>query len=224
MMSSTPSPTTAAARAGATPKRARKRPEERRAEILDAAARLALDEGLERITLRAVAERLGVRPGLISHYFPAADDLVAAAVVLALSGERELLFPTEGAPLERVALLVHRLECGAADELARLWLNARHLSRFIPALAAAVEEQEALDRTRMIALIDDGVASGDFAPADAYTACVRIFMAIDGFGSYVNDPVVFEHPAFTRFVSDTVCRELSLPDERLRAEIERIAR
>ena len=224
MMSSTPSPAVATPRATTAPKRARKRPEERRAEILEVAARLALDQGLERITLRAVAERLGVRPGLISHYFPAAEDLVAAAVVLAISGERDLLFTVAGTPLERIASLVQRLECGEADELARLWLNARHLSRFIPALAATVEEQEALDRNRMIALIEDGIASGDFSLEDTYSACVRIFMAIDGFGSYVNDPVEFEHPAFTRYVSDAVSRELGVPSDRLRNEIERIAR
>ncbi|MBN9613187.1 MAG: TetR/AcrR family transcriptional regulator, partial [Actinobacteria bacterium] len=89
---------------------------------------------------------------------------------------------------------------------------------------ATVEEQEALDRNRMIELIEDGVASGDFSPADPYSACVRIFMAIDGFGSYVNDPVVFEHTAFTHFVSDTVSRELGVPNDRLRAEIDRIER
>lgn len=198
------------------PQRARKDPGERRAEILEAAARLALEEGLERITLRAVADRLGVRPGLISHYFPAAEDLVVAAVSLALAGEREQLLPLEGAPLARMAFLVRRVESGAADELARLWLNARHLARFIPALASAIEEQESLDRDRMMALIEDGVASGDFHPADAYAACVRIFIAIDGFGAYVNSEVLFEHPAFLHFVSETAERELGLPGGALR--------
>ena len=72
MMSSAISATSASPGAS-TPARARKRPEERRAEILDTAADIALREGLERITLRAVADQLGVRPGLSSHCCAAAD-------------------------------------------------------------------------------------------------------------------------------------------------------
>src|SRR4051794_21027519 len=86
--------------------RSRKRPEERREEILSAAAAIALDEGLERITLRAVAGRLGVRPGLISHYFPAAEGLVEEAFVRAATVERERFFPDEGSPVQRLAHFV----------------------------------------------------------------------------------------------------------------------
>lgn len=201
---------------GTAPRR-RKQPEERRAEILDAASRLAMLEGLERITLRAVADRLGVRPGLITHYFPAAEDLVVAAFELAVTGERSELLPESGDPLENVATLVHRVQSGAADELARLWLNARHLSRFVPALADAVEQQEFLDRERLTELIERGIAAGEFSADDAATACIRIFMAIDGFSAYVNDREPFEHEAFTDYVSHAVCRELGVPSERLQA-------
>lgn len=203
--------------------RARKRPEERRAEILDVASQLALAEGLERITLRAVAERLGVRPGLISHYFPAAEDLVAAAFSLAITGEREELIPSHGSPLERVAHLVQRTESGAADELSRLWLNARHLSRFAPALDAVLEAEEELDRNRLLGLIEEGVSSGAFTPnGDAYSACIRIFVSVDGYGAYVNNTGPFSHPAYDRFVSDCVVRELGIPEEELRAAVERV--
>ena len=70
--------------------RSRKRPSERRAEIVREAAGIALTDGLERITLRAVAERLGVRPGLITHYFPVAEDLVIAEIGRASCRERVL--------------------------------------------------------------------------------------------------------------------------------------
>ena len=184
--------------------RARKRPEERRAEILQEASRIALDEGLERLTLRAVADRLGVRPGLISHYFPAAEDLVAAAFELAVTGERGRLFSADGAPTARLGHLVRRVTTGAADDLARLWLNARHLGRFSPVLAAALAAQEAVDRDRMLALIEEGVATGEFRTADPFAACVRIFIAIDGYSVYVNAVDAFDVPAYTDFISD-VC-------------------
>lgn len=190
MESSTPSP------------RLRKQPEERREEILSAAAAIALDEGLERITLRAVATRLGVRPGLISHYFPAAEDLVEEAFVRAATAERERFFPTEGPPVERLAHFVHHIQTGASLPLARLWLNARHLSRFTPSLDETLTEQDALDRARLRAIIEDGIATGDFADVDPEAASIRILIAVDGGGSYVNSSGDLTHPAHVQFVAD----------------------
>ncbi|MFB7594020.1 TetR family transcriptional regulator [Streptomyces sp. NPDC056160] len=75
------------------PARIRKQPGERRAEIVRTAARIALEEALERVTLRRVADELGVRPGLVGHYFPAAGDLVSEAFTHAATGERAALLP-----------------------------------------------------------------------------------------------------------------------------------
>ncbi|MBD8022412.1 TetR/AcrR family transcriptional regulator [Microbacterium gallinarum] len=182
--------------------RSRKRPEERRAEILAAAADIALEEGLERITLRAVADRLGVRPGLITHYFPAADELVLEAFERAAVGERGRFFPADGTPVERLAHFIDHVESGASLALARLWLNARHLSRFSPALDTLLQEQDALDQTQLIALIRDGITSGDFVDVDAEAASIRIFIAVDGGGSYVNTTAVIDHPAHVHFARD----------------------
>ncbi|MFJ4264327.1 TetR family transcriptional regulator [Paenarthrobacter nicotinovorans] len=204
--------------------RTRKLPDERRAEILAEAASIALSEGLERITLRAVADRLGVRPGLISHYYPAAEDLVVAAFVRAVSEEREELFPDGGTPLDRMAHLVSRMEGGVAAPLSRLWLNARHLCRFMPALDEALQAQEHLDRSRLVALIEDGVAAGEFATRDPFAACVRILVAIDGVGAYVNNVGSFEVDAFTRFVTDVAEWSLGIAPGSLRAEVDRIRR
>lgn len=199
--------------------RTRKRPEERREEILSQAAAIAVEEGLERITLRAVAERLGVRPGLITHYYPAAEDLVVEAFARAAVVEREEFFPTSGPPLERMAHFVGHIESGASTPLARLWLNARHLSRFSPALDEALQEQDALDRERLTAIIEQGIASGDFPIPDAETACIRILIAVDGGGSYVNTTAQVEHPAHTHAVADITDWALGLPAGTLRAAI-----
>ncbi|QKJ18359.1 TetR/AcrR family transcriptional regulator [Microbacterium hominis] len=197
------------------PQRSRKKPEERREEILDAAASIALDEGLERITLRAVAERLGVRPGLITHYFPAAEDLVIAAFVRAATREREDFFPSQGAPVQRLAHFLGHIQSGASLALARMWLNARHLSRFSPALGDALREQDALDRERLAAIIEDGIAAGAFAEVDAEAAAIRILIAVDGSGSYVNDPAA-DQVALDLFASDVAEWTLGLPAGALR--------
>lgn len=196
--------------------RVRKPAQERREEILATAAVIALDEGLERITLRAVATRLGVRPGLISHYFPAAEDLVEEAFVRAATIERERFFPPDGAPLERMRHFVHHIETGVSLPLARLWLNARHLSRFVPALEATLQEQDALDRARLRALIEDGIATGAFARVDPEAASIRILIAVDGGGSYVNSTADLSNPAQVHFVADVVEWTLGLEAGALR--------
>ncbi|MDR6972984.1 TetR/AcrR family transcriptional regulator [Leifsonia shinshuensis] len=208
----------------APPPRTRKQPEERREEILAAAAAIALDEGLERITLRAVATRLGVRPGLISHYFPAAEDLVDEAFARAATIERERFFPTEGDATHRLAHFVEHIRSGASLPLARLWLNARHLSRFTPSLDETLVEQDALDRSRLRAIIEDGIRTGEFAPVDAEAASIRILIAVDGGGSYVNSTGDLTHPAHVRFVSDVAEWTLGLEPGTLQRAVARRTR
>jgi AcrR family transcriptional regulator len=200
--------------------RIRKLAQDRRAEILAEAAGIALNDGLERITLRAVADRLGVRPGLITHYFPAAENLVVEAFVQAISEEREELFPDGGTAVERLAHIIARIESGRAFALSRLWLNARHACRFSPMLAEALDSQEHLDRTRLVALIEDGVQSGDFNVADPFAACIRIFVAIDGVGAYVNNPNPFDYEAFARFVTDVAEWSVGMPSGALRSAVD----
>jgi len=192
-------------------RRIRKRPEERREEILGAAAAIALAEGLERVTLRAVAERLGVRPGLITHYFPAAEDLVAAAFARAAAGEREQLFAGDGEPLTRLRRFVEVIGGEQSRDLSRLWLNARHLSRFSPVLDAAVIEQEARNDDGIVALIEDGVAAAVFTTDDPVRAGVRILMAVDGQSAYVNNTRTAGGAAYADFVAETAEWTLGLP-------------
>lgn len=196
--------------------RTRKSPQARRTEILAAASAIALDEGLERITLRAVAERLDVRPGLVTHYFPVAEELVVEAFVNAASEQREHLFRDDGSALQRIARFVAHADGSAALPLARLWLNARHLSRFIPGLAAALEEQEKLDESRLRQVIEASIADGDVAPRDAGDTAIRILMALDGKGAYANDRTPYTDEVYLHFVSDYAEWALGLPPGRLR--------
>ncbi len=182
-----------------------------------AAAGIALEEGLEKITLRAVAERLKVRPGLITHYFPAAEELVVEAFARAALQERERFFPSGDTPLDRLAHFIAHIERGESVPLAKLWLNARHLSRFSTTLNNALDEQDILDRERLISLIEDAISRGDVAPLDTELACTRIFLAVDGLGSYVNSTGEVGHVKGAHFLSDVVEWALQLPAGSLRA-------
>ena len=53
--------------------------ERRRDDLLAAALQLVAEGGAQAATVRAIADRAGVTPGLIRHYFQSKDDLTRAA-------------------------------------------------------------------------------------------------------------------------------------------------
>ncbi|MFH8341866.1 TetR/AcrR family transcriptional regulator [Streptomyces sp. AM6-12] len=196
-------------------KRIRKDPAARRAEIVDTAAAIALAEGLECITLRRVAEELAVRPGLISHYFPSAEELVAEAFGSAATGELDRLLPAgphDGTPLERLARFLGHTSGEAYDAISRLWLNARHLSRYRPPLRDRVALQEADWRARLEGLIQDGVAAGEFRTGDPLAVALQILVVLDGLSVDVNTVSPELPAAVVRMAHRTAEHELGLDE------------
>lgn len=195
-------------------KRVRKDPAARRAEIVTAAAEVALSEGLEAITLRRIAEELDVRPGLISHYFPAVEDLVAEAFAGAATGELDALLPEDpqdGTPAERLARFLARTTGEAYDAISRLWINARHLSRYRPVLRERVGLQEAAWRERLTTLIRHGVEAGEFRTDNPAVTAIQILVVLDGLGAHANTDTTGRPAAITRLAVTTAERELGLP-------------
>ncbi|MFB6820824.1 TetR/AcrR family transcriptional regulator [Streptomyces virginiae] len=231
-------------------KRIRKSPEARRAEIVETAAAVALAEGLECLTLRRIADELAVRPGLISHYFPSVEDLVAEAFGTAAGAELEVLLPAgaqaptataaatgpagaatgpaeltgpggAGAGVgagadastatERLARFFGRTSGEAYDAISRLWINARHLSRYRPLLRDRVAEQEAAWRGRLVEVIREGVEHGEFRTRDPYVTAIQILVVLDGLGAHANTEDRDRPEAVTRMAVTTAERELDLP-------------
>ncbi|SDC79977.1 transcriptional regulator, TetR family [Streptomyces prasinopilosus] len=196
----------------------RKAPAERRNEIVTTAARIGLTEGLECVTLRRVADELGVQSGLVGHYFPAADKLVAEAFTSATMAELDGLLPdpdpdsdpaphptsypdpaphpdpegppgsaaTPGVGLRTLRRFFALSSSADFDDISKLWLNARHLSRYRPVLRDHVVEQELLWCRRIERIVAAGVEAGDFRCDDPWATAVRVLVAIDGTSAYIN--------------------------------------
>ncbi|MEU2677642.1 TetR family transcriptional regulator C-terminal domain-containing protein [Streptomyces sp. NPDC007107] len=173
-------------------KQVRKSAAERSGEIVTAAARVGLEEGLECITRQRIADNLGVRPGLIHHYFPVIEELVAAAFTSATTAELDGLLPEaaaepgSGGPLHAFQRFFALTSGAEFDNISKLWLNARHLSRYRPALHAQVVSQELRWCHRFEKIITDGVAEGEFHCDDPWAAAVRILAVVDGTSAYIN--------------------------------------
>ena len=150
--------------------------------MIEAAAAIAVRDGLDKVTAKRVAAALGVRPGLVDHYF-SADQLVAAAFAHAASAERnELYDETESLP-DPVARLKRLMTAWLApdhDEFSLLWLDAWQACRHRPALREEVAAQMNEDVRRLAHLIQLGNDSGQLGVDKPDSAALQIMSLVDG--------------------------------------------
>lgn len=164
----------------------RKLPAERHGELLAKAVAISQSEGLAAVTLRRVATDLGVTPGLVSHYFSAAEQLIAATFRTAAEADLDQARARVDAapsPSAQIAELMDYVLDDVSEEASALWLDAWSLGRRNPTLAA---EAAALtdDWLALIGgIVRAGAATGEFAVPDADVAARRLLILIDGLGA-----------------------------------------
>lgn len=162
---------------------ARKSPAERAAEIAEAAREIALGQGLSAITLRNVAARVGVASGLVAHYQPNVDALVAgtfAAIVSAETEEVAGLLDRLPTPLEKLGMLLDTLMDGSRLDVTAIWVEAWTLGRRNEALAASVREQMDAWQAVVQRLVEAGIDAGEFDTFDAPSVAWQILGMVDG--------------------------------------------
>ena len=188
-------------------------PAERRQEIIAAASRVAVGEGLDRVTAKRVAEELGVVPGLINHYFGSVYDLVAAAFGHAAEAERAVVYGAVSAgagPLDELNRLLAAFLQPDRDLVSLLWLDAWQASRRRPALLAEVVRQMEADTTQLSMLITRGVESGHFVTVDAASTALRIMALIDGLSIQAATRAQIDYSMVADLVLSTIQSELGL--------------
>ena len=192
----------------------RKRASQRRAEITETAAAIAVSEGLEKVTAKRVADASGVFPGLVSHYFGTADELVAAAFAHAAASEREKLFGDAAAAGPPMAQLRRLLTCwldADRDPVSLLWLDAWQASRRRPALRQEVTRQMTADSDRLSALIRSGTEAGDWAAADPAGTATQILSLVDGHSVQAATRRTLDYTVVAAMVITVTERLLGLP-------------
>lgn len=167
-----------------TQKRARrKNPAERAAEISEAAREIALEQGLSAITLRNVAARVGVASGLVAHYQPNVEGLVAAtfsSIVAAEIHEVSGMLAALPGPSERLAFLLETLMEGGRLDVTAVWVEAWTLGRRNEALATCVRGQMDSWQSVVRGVVEDGIAAGQFETEDPGSLAWQILGMIDG--------------------------------------------
>jgi AcrR family transcriptional regulator len=163
--------------------RTRKAPAERAAEIVAAASSIARAEGLSSLTLRAVAERVGVASGLIAHYQPSMDDLVARVytdLVEEEIGDIRAMLQGETESVLRMRRLLRTLLDGSREDITVVWVEGWALARRNESLARAVRAQMSAWQQLLAEVIDAGRADRVFDTDGASEVAWQLMGMIDG--------------------------------------------
>jgi AcrR family transcriptional regulator len=201
------------ARAVVRPRAPRTSPAQRAAQVRAAARDIARSEGLAAITLRSVAERVGVARTLVVHYEPSVEALVIATFRTIAEDElaemREMTAAEASATDALRALTGTLLESGR-DEVSAMWAEAFVLGRRNAALEDAVRGLMDEWQTFVVALIERGIDAGEFRTDDAPTVAWQYIGMIDG----INAHALVNYGAATergRLVCHAMEHELGLP-------------
>ncbi|KAA0082642.1 TetR family transcriptional regulator [Mycolicibacterium sp. P9-64] len=164
----------------------RKMPAERHGELLAKAVKISRDEGLSAVTLRKVAAALGVTPGLVSHYFASAEQLIVAAFGAVadadLAEARRRVAAADTATDKVDALVDYVLDDSTVDESAN-WLDAWSLGRRNPVLAERANALTGEWLAFIAEIVRAGSTAGEFQVADPDVAARRLLTMIDGLGA-----------------------------------------
>lgn len=160
----------------------RAQPEERRADLVEAAARVLARSGASGATVRAIAVEAGVSPGLIGHYFGGVDALVAATyahveaqVAEAIDDSVASAGADPRARLDAFVTASFAPPVARADLLAT-WTAFWSLVRSNADIARQHDEQYAAFRIRLEGLL----AECGLPEARRYHAAIAITALIDG--------------------------------------------
>lgn len=162
-------------------------PEERDQSILDGAIGLARESGLESLTVRAVAARVGVTPALVAHYRPGMDTFVADVFGLIVAAEREEViaaFDDTDDLRESLLRLIETLLDADRDDVTLIWVQAWALGARNDALAERVRQEMDGWQSALEQIFARAAAAGAIAAGRADTAAWLLLAMVDGMNAH----------------------------------------
>ncbi len=166
--------------------------EARRQEVVQAVFRIIASDGLERASLREVADEAGLAVGSVRHYFASSDELLVfsfGVVIDRIAGRLEralsdVELEVAGSPEHHAAVLNLLGQILPLDEElavdACVWMAFRHAARIKPVLAPEAERSHrtvAAAIGRLILLLNPGQAD---ARQTLVTEAERLLATLDG--------------------------------------------
>jgi len=184
--------------------------DERREEILQAAMRVALAEGLAGMTVRRIAAEAGVATGQVHHHFASGGELKSLAFIRII---RELLDAEvvgENATWrERLHAMLGSDE-GGLEPYIRLWREAQILASRDPEMKGAYVLTMEMWHQETVAIIHAGHQAGVFTLTDrAENIAWRLIGLVCGLdGIYVLNMPDMDEAAFNKHLDKLIGLEL----------------
>ena len=168
-------------------------PEERERSILRGAVTLATESGLEALTVRAIAARVGVTPALVAHYRPVMESFVAEVFTTIVAAERDEVIASydPGVDLRTNLLrLIETLLDDSRDDVAMVWVQSWALGARNEALGARVRAEMDLWHSALEDLIARAIAEDPAlhgrpeAPIDPASSAWMLLAMVDGMSAH----------------------------------------
>jgi AcrR family transcriptional regulator len=140
----------------------------RRDEIIAALVRTVVDEGIDGLTVKKVAERAGVSPALVMYYFTNKDEMIIAAWTAAVdrltSRIHEGAADPEGAQKLHDMFRVNFVDRDPGAPPWGFWLNLWAKASGTPELRARHEAGSEQRRQGFIAIVETAIERGEMRP------------------------------------------------------------
>ena len=171
--------------ATAEPRFTRDQPEVRRRKLIEATAQCLAELGYAGTSVRAVAAKANVSPGLVAHHFTGIDELIVATYDhVGRQVAETLTAAMDGAPEDAESQLRAFIEASFRPpvldrDLLAIWLSFWSLVRRDPGVRKVHKKVYADYRRRLEALIADIAAARQFK-IDAHLAALGFTAMLDG--------------------------------------------
>jgi AcrR family transcriptional regulator len=179
--------------------------DQRRDQMLQAAAEIIAERGFSETRITDVARRVGASPALVVYYFGTKDSLLTGALRYSENRFYETaaqMLATTPSLRERLEKLVH-LTCipqgvGEVPGYWGLWFDLWNQAFRHPQVAKDRVELDARWRSTIAKVVDEGVAAGEIEPVDSAAFALTWTTLLDGLAIQValTDPEVDPDRAF----------------------------
>lgn len=188
-------------------------PDQRRAAILDAAVAEVAERGFARTTTRHVAARAGVTHGLLHHYFPDHQSLLAAAfekMALEETDEVAETLASDLDPLTQLREITEPYGPGGGADAYRFWLEAWSEAAHSPTMRATSERLSITWHELVRGVIERGNVAGVFRCADPDETAWMVVALSDAYALHMQSGAGVTGDVMLRVTRRLTERELGL--------------
>lgn len=184
--------------------------DERREVILQAAMRVALEEGFTAMTVRRIATEAQVSTGQVHHHFTSAGELKSLAFVQLIRTLLDAELVSANASFRERLHAMLGSEDGGFEPYIKLWREAQVLADKDPEIKSAYLLTMRMWHEETAAIITQGQSAGEFsAIPDAAEVAWRLIALVCGLdGIYVLGIEEMADPAFERHLDRMITLEL----------------